>query len=175
MLLRALVFSDRPGDRYRAGRTIRSLRAAGVACDNVCDWPPAAITEVLPDGPVWLLRAGAWLNNPRPVPPRASATGLPVAAVGRVPACPACPRAEAEALAWERACIENGGDFSVGTLRVANLPALASIYLDAHLTACIAERLNDRGSLAAAILAELEQPKRRVLHHAPIDVRDDAG
>src|SRR5437870_1306148 len=99
MSLRAVVFSNRPGDRYRAGRTIRSLRAAGIACDNVCDWPSAAVGEILSAcGTVWLVRAGAWLAGTSPSPPVPSATGLPLAALGRVVAGSACPQVEAEAL-----------------------------------------------------------------------------
>jgi glycosyltransferase involved in cell wall biosynthesis len=173
MSLRAVVFSSRPGDRYRSARTVRSLRAAGVACDNVCDWPPAALGEALSArGSVWLVRAGAWPVVPRPLPPPPSATGLPLAALGVVVPGSDCPRAEAEARAWQEGCARHGGDFSENP---SELPAFASVYLDHRLTAGVAGRLRDGEALISAVSAELREQRPRLVHHAALDVRDDEG
>src|SRR5262249_28880624 len=51
----------------------------------------------------------------------------------------------------------------------------ASIYLDHRLAARVARRLRAGEALVSAVSAELREQRPRLVHHAPLDVRDDEG
>src|SRR6516165_6026365 len=82
MPVRTLVI-QRPGQQEQVGRTLRALRAAGADADHAGTDLAGAIAGA--DGPVWLVRAGAWPAHPGPVlTPPPSATGRPLVALGAV-------------------------------------------------------------------------------------------
>ena len=81
MPMRGLVFGLAPGDFHRAGRTERSLAAAGVAVGREPALTAEALAHRLREAPGALLlaRAGAWLADRRPLAPVPhSATGRPL-------------------------------------------------------------------------------------------------
>src|SRR4051812_562953 len=106
MSVDVLLFAERPGDRYRAGRTTRALARAGVTARDVSG-PPGALAAALAEapGPGWLGRARARPAPPRrpplppPRPPR-----LPAAQRHRVAAVRAGGRA-ARGRCWRRAAV----------------------------------------------------------------------
>jgi glycosyltransferase involved in cell wall biosynthesis len=170
------VFGSRAGDRYRAGRTARALRRAGVTVEDVCGFPPSRLADFLCSaaGPVWLVRAGAWpvqcglLRLPPP-----SATGLPLCALGwiRRPE-EVTPARDGEAGQWAALQAETGGDFSRTDLG-ERLPPVASIYLEAAPAAALGRRLAEAQELDLALRAELAGGRYRVVHAAALDVYDD--
>src|SRR5208282_1666688 len=111
---RALGWTSRPGDSLRAGRTLRSLQAAGMPAEEIGALTSDEFRRLLLSGaPLLLLRAGTWLARPAGLElPRPSATGKGLCALGaiRTP-----PETEAEttraANAWRKLLAETGGDF----------------------------------------------------------------
>src|SRR5262249_25855720 len=77
--VRALVFAAAPADRYRAGRTLRALKGLGLIPEEFDPSRPAP-----GDGPVWLVRAGAWPRAATLTLPPPSATGRSLCALGHV-------------------------------------------------------------------------------------------
>lgn len=105
MPMRGLVFGFAPGDFHRAGRTERSLVAAGLAIEN----EPARSAEALVQrlravaGPLLLAPAGAWLTAATPLAPfQSSATGRPLIGLGAIHHEPA----------WKRHLARCGGDLA---------------------------------------------------------------
>ena len=142
---RILVFADRRGSGYLAGRTLRALQAQGLTGEAVTGPPDGQLAETLlaARGPVWLLRAGAWPAGRGPfVAPPASQTGRALCAVGAVVAGPGQePATDAESREWSRLQRECGGDLQqLADLR-ERLPAPASIYLEAPAVAAVAGRI----------------------------------
>src|ERR671935_255270 len=87
MRARTLVFGSRPGDRYRAGRTLSALRLAGVSARDVSALTAAALAAEIAatSGAIWLVRAGAWPARPNTLhAPPSSTTGLPLCAFGLI-------------------------------------------------------------------------------------------
>jgi glycosyltransferase involved in cell wall biosynthesis len=149
---RALVIGSRPGDRYRAGRTLRALRRADVPAEDCCGWAPDALGEALAAGPAWVVRAGAWLPQPGPWhPPPPSATGLPLCALGHVlPAPDAAPARDNEA-------------------------TVTSAYLEAPCAAAVGQRVAAGEEPELALEAEAGSGRYRVVRYEPLDVCDDAA
>jgi len=170
-----LVFADRPGDCYRAGRTIRALLQRGIDCKDVCDLAPGPLGASLDrtPGPVWLVRAGAWpawggsLRWPSP-----SATQRPLCALGRLRFHPGAQSCE-EMQLWSAYQAQTGGDFSAS--RPDRLPPLASVYLESILVARLGQALRQSIPLAAALHNVIADESVRRVYHAPLDVCDDVA
>ena len=145
MNARAIVVATRPGDRYRAGRTIRALRQAGIETTDVCGLAPSALAQAITAAgrPVWLVRAGAWPAQPSHVQfPLPSATGRPLCALGAVRSEDGPPpSADGEVSQWATILAETGGDFSLAADLSARLPPVASAYLEAEPAAALGQRL----------------------------------
>ena len=176
--MRAFVYLTQPGNAYRAGRTLRSLRAAGVAAEQLGASATHRFGEILGSGgPVLLLRAGAWLTQPGTLAlPLPSATGKGLCALGalRVPreSEPATMRAAAS---WAELFAKTGGDFARLT-DLSNSPfpppdLSSSVFLDSIAAAALGER--GASSLEEILRIALEE--LRVVHCAPLDVYDDRG
>ena len=114
-LIRAFVYLAQPGDAYRAGRTLRSLRAAGVAAEVIGVSAGQPFGAILGDGgPVLFLRAGAWLARHGALElPLPSATGKGLCALGalRVPR-ESEPESARAAAAWAEVFARTSGDFT---------------------------------------------------------------
>lgn len=164
--VRALVFTAAPGDRSRAGRTLRALKALGLVPEEVGAEPPA-----LGGAPVWLVRAGAWPRAASLSFPPPSHTGRPLCALG-LPR-PAAGRAD-EAAAWAALQADTGGDLSALPDLAARLPPVVSAYLDAPAAAALARGLAAGAALPDALRAEIASG-HRVIRHAPLDVHTDDG
>jgi glycosyltransferase involved in cell wall biosynthesis len=167
--LRAFVFSDDSADAYRAGRSFRSLTSAGITAAQLLK--PSGWREILRSGgPLLILRAGAWLANPRAFrPPHPSATGKPLCALGatRMPA-ESDASTGASAAAWRNLLAETGGDFS----RSPNpFPLAASLFLDALATRILAEK----AVTSLPEVLEIARAEFRLVHFAALDVHDDRG
>ena len=164
--MRAIVFSARPSDLDRAGRSVRALRMAGV---SVLDLSEASWTELLgrireEALPVWLLRAGAWPAGPF-TPPSASATGKPLIALGGVdPGADIVADASPEAIDWQRRLQQSGGVFRPDTM-----PTLRSVWIDEHLV----ERMRDAGDLETSLRLAATAAGARIVHYGGLDVHDD--
>jgi glycosyltransferase involved in cell wall biosynthesis len=169
-LPRALIFPAGPGDRYRAGRTLRALKAAGVAAEDLCGLPPPAIEEALAGGgPVWFVRAGAWPCRPPAYPP----PGPPVCALGVPRPGPADP-VDAEAGRWAALQAATGGDYSLLPDLPGRLPPVVSAFLSPAAVAGMARRLAGGVPLPGALHAELAGG-HRLVRYAALDVHADAA
>lgn len=160
---RAIVVAEGPVEARRAGRTVRALAAAGV---DVAEGPPRGASL---EGPIWFVRAGAWpvaLASRFPPP---SATGLPLCALGAVR--PPDDAVAPCAAAWQAFLARSGGDF--GALDAAELPPLASVYLEPPLAARLCEALAAGAGLRESVLASLGRVRARVVRFEPLDVHDD--
>jgi glycosyltransferase involved in cell wall biosynthesis len=121
------------------------LRAAGADADHAGTDLAGAIAGA--DGPVWLVRAGAWPAHPGPVlTPPPSATGRPLVALGAVLGEPG---------------VEPDG--------------LASVYLDVEPARDLIGRLNESSDFDSAARPLLASEHWRVVRFAPLDVRHDPG
>lgn len=156
--VRALVFCATAGDRYRAGRTLRALKGLGLLPEELHPSRPA-----VGEGPVWLLRAGAWPRRGTLTLPPPSATGRPVCALGH---------AHGDA-AWAGLQSDGGGDLSRVPDLAARLPPVVSAYLDGEAAAGLARRLADGAGLPDALRAEVASGRHRVIRFAPLDVYTD--
>jgi len=84
--LRAIVFHARPDDSRLAGRTLRSIRAAGLEPEEFGPFDSERLAPYFQERrPLLFMRAGAWLVDTRNwLPPPASATGRGLCALGAV-------------------------------------------------------------------------------------------
>ena len=168
--IRAFVYVTQPGDAYRVGRTLRSLRAAGIAAEQI-DAPTGQQLEAIlsAGGPLLFLRAGTWLVQSGVLAlPLSSATGKGLCALGalRVPRDSEPDTARA-ALAWTELFARTGGDFAP----VHSFPEPVALFLDSIATAALAEK--GASTLEEVVRTALEQ--FRVVRYAPLDVYDDRG
>lgn len=165
----ALVFQVEPGAGYRAGRTIRSLAAAGIG--EVTALSQERLANVFAEGQGALfVRAGAWLVNPKsfcwPLP---SATGRPLCAIGATRNLSETDLETARAAAnWNRLYAETSGEFSRSTEAVPTPPAF---FLDALALRRMAE--SKVGSLEE--LWRIAAAEFRVVHYGPLDAYEDRG
>lgn len=173
MDMRTIVFGDRAGATYRAGRTVRALRQAGLESIEIVDRRLDQLACLL-DGQqsVWLIRAGTWPVCAGPFPPAASATGRALCALGSIRACAEEPNEQAAA--WEQLLAETGGDFALASDLGTRLPSLASVFLDARLAGCIGRRLHNGEDVGTALAAEIGSGRYRVVHYPALDVHNDA-
>jgi glycosyltransferase involved in cell wall biosynthesis len=162
--VRALVFSAAPGDRYRAGRTLRAIKDLGLIPEEV------GSATVLGDEPLWLVRAGTWPRAAAVTFPPSSHTGRPLCALGLPRAVQAPSHEQA---AWDALQAETGGDLSAVRDLASRLPPVVSAYLDtaaaAELRCCLAAGL----ALPDALRAEIASGRPRVIRYAPLDVHTD--
>jgi glycosyltransferase involved in cell wall biosynthesis len=166
------------GDRYRAGRTIGALRRRGALPEEVCGLSAAALAATLlaVPGPVWLVRAGAWLAHPDPITlPPPSATGRPLCALGLVRPEPGQAVRAGVQQQWAALQAETGGDFGRAAELAGRLPPIASVYLEADPTAKLAQRLARGAELDTALPTVLGGGLFRVVHYPPLDVHHDAA
>ena len=161
MALRAFVVGHRPEDRYLAGRTLRSLAAAGITATFV----PAPDRRIFapPDSlPTLLVRAGAWLGDATSIRfPDRGGTGRPTCAFGRLLG----PSGE-ELDRWKAALSQSGGDFNRTFDAAPTWPSPVSLYFDAAAAAA----LSSTGSNAPISFAELAALGLRVVHFPRLDV-----
>lgn len=164
--MRAIVFSARPSDLDRAGRSARALRMAGV---SVLDFAEASWTELLgriqaDARPVWLLRAGAWPARPF-TPPSASATGKPLIAIGGLePSADIVADATPEAIDWQRRLHQSGGVF-----RPETMPSPLSVWIDER----VVDTMADAGDLESSLRLAASAAGARIVHYGGLDVHDD--
>jgi glycosyltransferase involved in cell wall biosynthesis len=173
MQLRAVVFATQPADQYRAGRTLRSLKAAGLEAAHAGNLNADLFRAALAYGaPTLFIRAGAWfVRCDLPTAPAASATGRGLCAVGIVRAhgdtCRETQQLAGRAEAWRAA---SGGNFERG------LPAGAPELLRAFVLDVRALRLLDAAGVGSLEeFARLASEQLRVIHLPWLDVYDDGG
>ena len=176
--IRAFVYLSYPEDAYRAGRTLRSLRAAGIAAEHIGVPAGQRIRAILRGGgPVLFLRAGAWLARQGALElPLPSATGTGLCALGalRVPreSEPATARVAA---AWAEVFAKTGGDFArltdPFTSPRPNLHLTSSLFLDAKAVGALARQ----GAAFIEGILRVSLERLRVVHFTPLDVYDDCG
>ncbi len=175
MTIRAFVHISRPGDTYRAGRTLRSLRAAGLAAEEVGKLDAINLSAMLAAGePILLVRAGAWLVDVENFnPPFPSATGKGLCAFGIIKTPhEAEPHAVRAGAAWRELLSKSGSDFSaVGPANETLAQYCSSLYLDSAAVAWFAavEALSV-GKILALAAANL-----RLVHVPSLDVYEDHG
>jgi glycosyltransferase involved in cell wall biosynthesis len=177
--VRVLVFGDHPGDRYRAGRTVRALCAAAAVIEEVLDPSPVALGQAFSRcrGAVWLVRAGAWPAHAGPLTfPARSVTGLALYAFGAIRAEAGSDTAPDEAARqWAALQAETGGDLLRATDLAARLPPVASVYLEAAAAAGLAARLKGGEVLSEAFQAEIASGRHRAVRYTPLDVYHDSS
>src|SRR5205807_777514 len=107
--------------------------------------------------------SGAWPVHPgRLTYPPPSATGLDLCALGSVrPDSEVPPSPDGEVRLWEVFHAETGGDFSGAAGRGAQLPPLASVYLEAGPAGSLAERLACGEALHQALPVQLRTDHHR--------------
>ncbi len=120
------------------------------------------------DGPVRLLRAGAWPRRAVLDPPPASATGRPLCAVGAI-----VTGAEALRAPWDAALSACGGELSA--LPSARLPAVASVVLEADAARALAREIAVGVGIEEALHRVVSSPRHRAVRLPALDVGDDPG
>ena len=169
------VLRSRPEDSLRAGRTLRSLTAAGFRPADLRTCGPGDLPALVGQGgPLLVLAAGAWLADTSAwsVPPM-SATGRGICALGAVRTPPAAGKTAAPAAAaWARLVSETGGDLN----RLAELGAdfdfePQALFLDADGV----RALDSKGVLSLRDLFLAALPRLRVVHFGPLDVYTDSS
>lgn len=167
-----VVFAGDRAEARRKGRTLRALRARGLEPFDASDASEGASLEFaarLGSGPVWLVRASAWLAHEGPIVfPPPSATGQALCALGAVRSVPRREEGAAER-AWSAILARTGGDLSAHR---GALPPLSSVYLGTRASADLAARLARGERLIEAITAVAAGDLRLVRFHA-LDVHED--
>jgi glycosyltransferase involved in cell wall biosynthesis len=173
----ALVFGEEPDDLYRAGRTLRTARDAGWTPHELTGRTLSELADAIDaiDGPVWLIRAGAWrrVRGEVALPPP-SATGLALCAIGW-PTFVGASDIDDESAAWQRLYDDHGGDLSQAARDRAPLPKLISALIEKPIARAIAARLREGATLATAWADELHAAadQCRVIRYSAIDVLFD--
>ena len=171
---RAIVFGEN-SPTFLAVRTLRALQAQDICGEDLSGIPPESMAERLAGGtaPVWFVRSGSWPGRsvPRAALPRSS-TGHALRALGATLAAEGMAD-HAEAAAWKSAITTTGGSFYRLTGDSGSLPPLDSFYLEPAVLAAVISRLSAGQEFAAAVLAELSAPGRRVVRVAVLDVHRD--
>ena len=165
--MQAWVFYRQPEDLYRAGRTVRSLKAAGIPVVDDIGLPTGKLPGLPePSGGLLILRGGAWLVSREPwrIPPP-SATGLGLCLVGMPRTVAGQPTNEP---VWKEAHARTGGDFQAAAAAGLNWQGVAATYLDARAVTALA-RAGDLAAFFRHGLAGL-----RVAHYAPLDIYEDS-
>ena len=173
-----MVFAEAPGDRYRAGRSLRPLSAAGL---GVLDLTRSSIEAAAPPrAGVWFVRAGAWpIAAPARILagllPPSSATGRPLCALGAVHAAPrnfdSVPGELAPA--WSKLLSATGGDLDREPLAADGAVEIASAYLEPPLATQVLTELAVGASLRAAITRVAGAQSARMVRHPALDVAWD--
>ena len=166
MPIRGLVFGLAPGDFHRAGRTERSLAAAGIAVGR----EPALTVEALvcrlreASGPLLLARAGAWLAGSAPLAsiPR-SATGRPLIALGAL----------LHDEKWTRHLARCGGDLQRRAWLPRALPEPGCVYLENEALTAFATLLENGHPPAGALQRLIRERRFRAVHLAALDAHHD--
>ena len=147
--LRALIYVSKPGDGYRVGRTLRSLRAAGIAAEQVSEPSGQQLRAILrAGGPLLFLRAGTWLVRPGVLAlPLSSATGKGLCALGalRVPHESEADTAR-DAVAWTELFAMTGGDFGPRAVPARSAQELAGVLREPERPGAIAAAASRDGS-----------------------------
>ncbi len=171
----AFVYSAHEDDFYRTGRTLRSLRAAGIQASEIAELKGRTLRKILAaERPVLFVRAGLWLASfqgyATPLP---SAGGKPLCALGAVrPRTKGGGAIEALAARWTECLQQSGGDFSrLPDARSRLGPFFESpsmLFLDGKATAA----LREAGASSWAEIADIACERFRLVHCPPLDVYD---
>ncbi len=170
MPIRGVVFGFAPGDFHRAGRTQRSLRAAGVTAEDAPTLGAKALAQSIRGSgdPVLLARAGSWLASPEKIVPiPSSETGRPLIACGANPS----------SRHWTRHLARCGGDFQRRSWlwRPRALPEPDIVYLEAAAQGSLAMLLEDGYSLSEALHRLMRDSRFRAVHLAALDAHYDSA
>jgi len=164
-----VVFAAGPDEARHKGRTLRALRACGLDPIDASRTTSPELAARLGSGPVWLVRAGAFLVHAGPVAfPPPSATGRPLGALGAIRPC-FDGEERAPDQAWSELLARTGGDIGAQS---AALPPLASVYLGTRAAADLAARL-DRGEPLIVAVATIVAGDLRLVRYPALDVHED--
>lgn len=167
MPLRGLVCGFAPGDFHRAGRTERSVAAAGVALAREPTLTAEALVLTLraASGPLLLARAGSWLADIAPLAPfPRSATGRPLVGLGAL-------RHEEK---WTRHLARCGGDLQRRSWLSRALPEPGVVYLESEARAPLAALLERGHSFREAMQRLVRDRRVRAVHLPALDAHHDA-
>lgn len=166
--MRRLVFGFAPGDFHGAGRTERSLVAAGLAIEN----EPVLSAETLVQrlravaGPLLLAPAGAWLTAATPLAPfQSSATGRPLIGLGAIH----------QDLAWTRHLARCGGDLQRHSWWPRTLPPPGCVYVDDEARVALALLLENGRPLREALQRLIRNRRFRAVHLPALDAHHDVA
>jgi glycosyltransferase involved in cell wall biosynthesis len=176
--VRAIVFRREPGHGSLAGRTARSLRAAGVeAITLVRSLEEAAASLRGTEQPVLLAAAGAWMVRDALLPAFApSATGRPLIGYGAVrPASGTAWEEPSEHRFWTRLLGKCGGNlerrgwFAQGR----HVPPPVCAYLEPEAARALAAEVEQTGDASMAFASIMASGRGRVIHLPALDVHFD--
>ncbi|MEA3212026.1 MAG: hypothetical protein QOE70_5083 [Chthoniobacter sp.] len=177
MPIAGLVLAFAPCDWHRAGRTERSLAAAGLAVDREPAGDSGALAAQLRagSGPVLIVAAGAWLVARGSIPAiPASATGKPLIGVGAIrQARDEVSAWNVEAAAWSRHLRRCGGDLQRRSWLPRSLPRIAALYLDSASRHALATWLEEGAQLIDAVCRLIRNRDFRAVHLPALDVHSD--
>jgi glycosyltransferase involved in cell wall biosynthesis len=177
--VRGFVFGFAPADIFRAGRTERSLSAAGVEIS----FPPAlSLREIAKrlntaETPLLLVCAGAWLAHTlsRLSTFPNSATKNPLIGFGAVRGFTGMAAVHhPRAVAWRRMLAHTGGDLD----RLAfwrELPEPMSLWLEPASAAALAALLLGGLTWPAALRSLVRDREFRAVHLPLLDVHEDSA
>lgn len=165
---RALVFAVSPAENARAGRTLRALKAANLAPEEIGGWSPSRFAEALSgEAPCWLVRAGAWPCGRFGLPPH-DRIGPDTCLVGAVRPEPGTVPDD-EAVRWSALQAATGGAFSRAAHLADDLPTVASVLLGRRAVAALLDRVSNGEPVSRALRTVLLDG-RRLLRLTSLDV-----
>ena len=167
MPLRGLVFGLAPGDFHRAGRTERSLVAAGVSVEIQPALSAKALIRGLRENdsePLLLARAGAWLVGETPLAPiPPSATSRVLIAVGAL----------LHDETWTRYLQRSGGDLQRRSWIPRTFPGPGLMYLESGARLPLAGLLESGHPIRDAVQRLIRERRFRAVHLHALDAHHD--
>ncbi len=163
-MLPTYIFGERPEHPRLFARTMRAL----LQCEATALTTANAELLAAADGPVRLLRAGAWPRRAVIEPPPRSATGRPLCAVGAIVTGAPSLRAP-----WDAALSKCGGELSA--LSADRLPVVSSVVLEAAAARALAREIAVGARIEVALHRVVSSPQHRAVRLPALDVGDDPG
>ena len=175
-----LIYAD-DAPPWLYARTVRSLTATGICESRIhrisqtqtCAAVARTLRDIAHDVPLWILRAGSWLQRIHWRHPPESSTGRSLIAVGLPRPSPPGSGPSEEIQEWERVRRESQSDLESywGAKNPSIIPA--SLWVDSRGANRLLRSLQDGLGLEPAIQSEMRDPANRLVFWPDLNVGYD--